>query len=431
MKTVPLKDDMWRVFTDTTEYIRLLDSAYEPPSRSVRSVRLEMRIMACSLRVDTTSGLTYGQFVKRKTPEGDLWFAAIRAKDATEREAETRPRMVYIPDDIMEQIHRHAERHNIGEEDELFECSKRTIQRDVKRSAKNAATATGNEDFKKISSHDLRRYFATHLLYRHQVPPPVVRGLGGWKSDEAMFEYLVLPNDVLAERLGESGLLGTSYDKLRRDDLPSKISSTTDRLDELIESADRDDIDSVESKVVETVSKIQGISVDSESINKRSEDENDTDETTGRESEEITQTSLSQITQDEQAALEPISPVVGERISEEWDGCKSIIEARGGDPRKRLGMVAAALPMMSLSGGLSWGMDLAKMYKTDPHGTVALSAIGILLLSAFLLADLHNEYHEDPQDVEVQSLFDRLAVESHRFLYPVVSWIGRTTPNWM
>ena len=242
MKTIPLGGGRWRVFLDTAEYRTLLQSAYEPRSRSVRQVRLEMRLMACSLRVDTVSGLRYSQFEKRETPEGERWVATVEAKDSTDREAETRPRAVFIPDDIMKQVHQFVKENNIDADDQLFKCSTRTIQRDVKRSAKNAAIATGDEDFKKVSAHDLRRYFATHLLFRHEVPPPVVRVLGGWKSDEAMFEYLVLPDDVLFERLGEVGLLGTSYDKLDRHDHAEKIAATTARLAELVEDADQDDI---------------------------------------------------------------------------------------------------------------------------------------------------------------------------------------------
>ena len=36
MKTIPLQDGRWRVFLDTDEYTTLLESAYEPQSRSAR-----------------------------------------------------------------------------------------------------------------------------------------------------------------------------------------------------------------------------------------------------------------------------------------------------------------------------------------------------------------------------------------------------------
>lgn len=267
MKTIPLEDDRWRVFLDTNEYRTLLESAYEPTQRAgtTRQVRLEMRLMACSMRVDTVSGLVYGQFEKRETPEGDYWVAKVEGKDSTDREAATRPRAVFIPDDIMDMVHRYAEDKNLGEDDKLFPHTTRTIQRDVKRSAENAMTRSGDDDYNKVSAHDLRRYFATHLLFRHKVSPPVVRVLGGWKSDEAMFEYLVLPDDVLFARLGEAALLGTSYDKLARQDHAEKIDAAIRRLDDLVAEADDEDVAKAAGAEVKKVFEdVEAITVDVE-----------------------------------------------------------------------------------------------------------------------------------------------------------------------
>lgn len=262
MKTIPLKNDLWRVFVDTDEYRTLLESAYEPQSRTVRQVRLEMRLMACSMRVDTVSDLRRSQFEQHETSEGDHWMCTVQAKDSTDREAETRPRGVFIPDDLMNDIENYADKKSISSDDLLFPISTRTIQRDVTRSAANAATKTGNEDFRKISAHDLRRYFATHLLFRHQVPSMVVQMLGGWKSDEAMSEYLVLPDDVLFERLGEAGLLGTSYDRLGRHDHKEQIAAAVSRLAELLKTADSDTVQDAGTSVGRVFEEIEAITVD-------------------------------------------------------------------------------------------------------------------------------------------------------------------------
>jgi hypothetical protein len=255
--------------------------------------------MACSLRVDTVSELLYGQFEKRETPEGEYWIVKVQAKDSTDREAATRPRAVFVPEDIMEEVHRYADRHNIDEDDQLFACSKRTIQRDVTRSAANAAIATGDQEFRKVSAHDLRRYFATHLLFRHQVPSAVVRVLGGWKSDEAMFEYLVLPDDVLFERLGEVGLLGTSYDKLDRRDHTEKIAATTDRLADLVAEAEADDVVEAAGKGVQDVFEdIEAITVEVGRGRRASTRADDHDED---------QASFRQFSQDEEGAIHPVA----------------------------------------------------------------------------------------------------------------------------
>lgn len=263
---------MWRVFLDTEEYRTLLDSAYEQGERSAREVRLEMRLMAASLRVDTVSRVLYGDFELRDTPEGEKWMLVVEAKDATEREAETRPRAVFIPDDIMAEVEWLAEKRNLDDSDPLFDVSKRTIQRDVTRSAENAATKTGKEDFRKVSAHDLRRYFATHLLFRHEVPSPVVRVLGGWKSDDAMFEYLVLPDDVLFERLGEAKLLETSYDKLHRHDVAEKITATVGRLTELVRNADQDAVREARANLGESATVIDEVTGNGETKRQSDDD---------------------------------------------------------------------------------------------------------------------------------------------------------------
>ncbi|OKY78303.1 MAG: XerD/XerC family integrase [Candidatus Methanohalarchaeum thermophilum] len=46
----------------------------------------------------------------------------------------------------------------------FFSVSTKSIRNAVKRTAERAAEKTGREDYKKVSSHDLRRFFAHYLL---------------------------------------------------------------------------------------------------------------------------------------------------------------------------------------------------------------------------------------------------------------------------
>jgi len=74
----------------------------------------------------------------------------------------------------------------------------------VRRTAARAADATDNEDFEKISTHDLRRRFAQRLLVDEQMNPRVVMVVGGWDSFAAIEPYLNAPSeDIIDEACAE------------------------------------------------------------------------------------------------------------------------------------------------------------------------------------------------------------------------------------
>ncbi len=56
--------------------------------------------------------------------------------------------------------------------------------------------ASGGEvpdDWRKASSHDLRRYYAQDLLVRERMNPRIVMQVGGWNSFSAIDPYLNTP----------------------------------------------------------------------------------------------------------------------------------------------------------------------------------------------------------------------------------------------
>jgi len=374
--------------------------------------------MACSKRVDTVSELRPRQFEKRETPEGEHWLCTVEGKDSTDREAATRPRGVFIPDDIMDDLLKYIDRNNIGDDERLFKHSTRTIQRDVKRSAKNAATKTDNDDFKKISSHDLRRYFATHLLYRHEVPPPVVRALGGWKSDEAMFEYLVLPDDVLFERLGEAGLLGTSYDKLGRHDYTGKLSATISRLTDLLQKVDQD---TAETAAEDVTSAINTITMETEDASTSSSDQHHPNQTSLNQS--IVDDESASDSGDKEFALGPILAAwtsLSARLKNEWELLISapntdIPTELNRDVLTRLGVFSLSIFACGLFMGWSgWSQGLVT---GDPSYTIP-GAVGVVFMIPWLIWRTTETYR--PPGVEPETAFDRFIVAVHSTMDPIM-----------
>ena len=89
----------------------------------------------------------------------------------------------------------------------LVDLSERGIRAIVKRTAERAADKTGDDDFRYVSSHDLRRRFAQRLLVEENMNPRVVMQVGGWDSFQAIEPYLNAPTaEVVNDAFEEAGL---------------------------------------------------------------------------------------------------------------------------------------------------------------------------------------------------------------------------------
>jgi len=74
----------------------------------------------------------------------------------------------------------------------------------VRRTAARASEVTGDADFEKVSTHDLRRRFAQRLLIGEQMNPRVVVAVGGWDSFAAIEPHLTAPSeDVIDDAFAE------------------------------------------------------------------------------------------------------------------------------------------------------------------------------------------------------------------------------------
>jgi hypothetical protein len=78
-----------------------------------------------------------------------------------------------------------------------------------------AAEKTGDDDFRKLSPHDFRAYFATNTLVRHNMNMETVMTVGGWKKYETMQKYLAITSEEqIAADFQNAGLLdGPGWDE--------------------------------------------------------------------------------------------------------------------------------------------------------------------------------------------------------------------------
>ena len=142
----------------------------------------------------------------KRTPGGDHYRLRVpRGKDTTGNGG--KPRDAYLPTTVEGDIHRYQTANDIAASSLLIDLSERGIRDVVKRTAKRAAEETGDEDYRYVSSHDLRRRFAQRLLVDRQMNPRVVMQIGGWDSFQAIEPYLNAPTpEVVNDAFEEAGL---------------------------------------------------------------------------------------------------------------------------------------------------------------------------------------------------------------------------------
>jgi hypothetical protein len=188
----------------------------------------------------------------------------IEAKDSTERDSETKPREVLVPEGVVDQIESHlgAKLGSLPNDKAVFDVEKRTLQRDIEDARENAAIATGNENYHKVSAHDFRRYYASHYLFRLNVDQHVTRQMGGWKRIEHMIEYLLLPRDLIKNRLSEAAVLGENPLTMTNSGPVDQVNANFDTIEYLAYQAESNEVDeALQDRLLELGQKVDGVSV--------------------------------------------------------------------------------------------------------------------------------------------------------------------------
>jgi integrase len=118
-----------------------------------------------------------------------------------------KPRDAYLPTDVERDLQQFQNVENIAPKEPFVDLTERGVRSVVKRTAEAAAENTGDQDFRKVSSHDLRRRYAQRLLVDQEMNPRVVMQVGGWDSFAAIEPYLNAPTeDVVDAAFAEADL---------------------------------------------------------------------------------------------------------------------------------------------------------------------------------------------------------------------------------
>ena len=137
-----------------------------------------------------------GDHYRLRVPEG---------KDTKHGDGE--PRDAYLPSDVERDLYQFAGDRDLEDDIPYVDLTTGGVRAVVRRTAEATADRTGDEDFRDVSSHDLRRRFAQRLLVDEGMNPRVVMSVGGWSSFQAIEPYLNAPSeDVVNQAFDEAGL---------------------------------------------------------------------------------------------------------------------------------------------------------------------------------------------------------------------------------
>jgi len=189
MRTERNKDRTWNVWMSRDEYHEL------PRQAKTTQREIALRLMGdCGLRVAEVLDVK-PRHISRMSDGRHYELEVIGGKDTTGEFDDGKHRETWLPADVEATINRYIQENNLSEDDRLIDKTKRTVQNWVEDAASDAADETGDTDYERVSSHDLRRCWANYLLVEENVSPRIVMALGGWSSYYAIEPYLAAPTE--------------------------------------------------------------------------------------------------------------------------------------------------------------------------------------------------------------------------------------------
>lgn len=164
--------------------------------------------------IGTQVGLRAGEYTHIRPRdifcEAGKYRITVRGKDTSgELGEEGKRRDVYLPERVERELLELQYSEEIADDEPYFDVTKTRIRQMVKEAACEAARmgVGRREDWEKVSSHDLRRYYAHNLLVRQRVNPRVVMRNGGWETYSAIEPYLNEPTaEDINEEMAHAGL---------------------------------------------------------------------------------------------------------------------------------------------------------------------------------------------------------------------------------
>ncbi|MFC5972392.1 tyrosine-type recombinase/integrase [Halomarina salina] len=191
-------EDGYRCWLSSEEQEQIVDFWSEEPDR-----KLAIELMLDGFRGEETTRVARQDF-RQLDAETEAFKVRIREGKTGYREcpvsSQTRLNAVTM-----------SKTKGLRQGEPIIDVHPRTVRRWVKTAAEALAKETGDDDWRHVRPHDLRRTWATHTFFRldaHYAADVIMRW-GGW-SDRGTFESNYLgrePDDLAAEMMDRAGLL--------------------------------------------------------------------------------------------------------------------------------------------------------------------------------------------------------------------------------
>ncbi len=189
MRTERNRDGSYNVWMSREEYQHL------PRATTSWDREIAIRLMGdCGLRVAEVLDVC-PDHISRMSDGRHYRLEVVDGKDTTGEYADGKHRETWLPVELERTINRYTQHEEIDHGEPLIDRTKRSVQFWVENAAEQAAAETGDEDYRRVSSHDLRRCWANHLLVEEGISPRIVMALGGWSSYDAIEPYLAAPTE--------------------------------------------------------------------------------------------------------------------------------------------------------------------------------------------------------------------------------------------
>ena len=191
---------MVRIKDDSGTYTKCLLDPYDRELSQLEAAAREhdwerevaVQLMGrCGLRADEVSYPTERRL--RWSSAGDCWLLEVRGKDTSGGEGKTRD--AWVPDAVAENIQRFVSERGREPDAPIVSVTTSSVRRWVREAARELVDEHGDR-WSLVSSHDLRRSWATYHMVEQGTDVRTMMSIGGWSNYDAIEPYLGEPTEA-------------------------------------------------------------------------------------------------------------------------------------------------------------------------------------------------------------------------------------------